>query len=147
MKTGKSPGPGRLTAGYYKTYAGLLTPAFLKAFNSFAQPIDPPRDLLSAHIAVIPKPDKDHSLVTNYRPISLLNVDLKWYAKTLANRILPLIPQLVGLEQVGFVPGREARDNTLKMLNIHHWLTSTKNKGFMLSLDAEKAFDRVLGTT
>lgn len=58
MKAGKSPGPDGLTAGYYKTYANLLTPHFLKAFNSFAQPINPPRDLLTAHITVIPKPDK-----------------------------------------------------------------------------------------
>lgn len=115
----------------------------MTAYNSFATPTEPPRELLTAHIAVIPKPDKDPSLVSNYRPISLLNVDLKWYAKTLAIRLLPFIPQLIDLDQVGFIPGRESRDNTLKAINIHHWLTSTQTRGFMLSLDAEKAFDRL----
>lgn len=47
------------------------------------------------------------------------------------------------MDQVGFVPGREARDNTIKAINIHHWLTSNNFPGFFISLDAEKAFDRV----
>lgn len=99
--------------------------------------------MLEPHIAVIPKADKDPSQVSNYRPISLLNVDIKLYAKMIANRLLPLIPGLVSADQVGFIPGREARDNTIRTLNIHHWLTSSDTKGFLLSLDAEKAFDRV----
>lgn len=65
-------------------------------------------------------------MVTNYRPISLLNVDLKIYAKVLANRLVPLLPKLISLDQVGFIPGREARDNTIKAINIHKWLTSTQ---------------------
>lgn len=99
--------------------------------------------MLAAHIAVIPKEGKDSSAVANYRRISLLNVDIKIYAKVLANRLLPLVPDLISLDQVGFVPGREARDNTIRTLNLHHWLTSSKSQGFFLSLDTEKAFYRV----
>lgn len=44
---------------------------------------------------------------------------------------------------MGFIPGREGRDNTIKAININHWLTSKKKQGFFLSLDAEKAFDRM----
>lgn len=143
LKTGKSPGPDGLMARYYKEFIATLYPHFLNAFNSLSSENPPPRDLLTAHIVVIPKPDKDPNLVHNYRPISLLNVDLKIYAKILANRLLPLLPGLISLDQVGFVPGREARDNTLKAISIHNWLTSKKQPGFLLSLDAEKAFDRV----
>lgn len=57
--------------------------------------------------------------------------------------LLPLIPSLVSTDQVGFVPGRKARDNTIKAINLHSWLTSSKQTGFFLSLDAEKVFDRV----
>lgn len=115
----------------------------MKAFNNLTPSSIASKDILEAHITLIPKPGKDATSVSNYRPISLLNVDVKLYAKTLANRILPLIPRLVSLDQVGFVPGREARDNAIKALNIHHWLSTTSTQGFFLSLDAEKAFDRV----
>lgn len=141
LKPGKSPGPDGLTVVYYKIYADTLIPHFLKAFNSLASRSPPPRDLLEAHITVIPKPGKHPSLITIYRPISLLNIDLKLYAKILANRLLPLLPKLISLDQMGFIPGREARDNTLKAINIHHCLTSEPY--FFLSLEAENAFDGV----
>lgn len=143
MKVGKSPGPDGLPLIYYKSFLETLSPQMLKAFNSLAVPSTSPGNMLEAHIAVIPKADKDPSLAANYRPISLLNVDIKLYAKILANRLLPLIPGLISADQVGFVPGREARENTTRTLNIHHWLTSSGTEGFLLSLDAEKAFDRV----
>lgn len=143
MKPDKSPGLDGLTLGYYKTYTELLLPFFLFAYNSFASPLIPLRHVMTAHFTVIPKPGKDSSLVTNYRPISLLNVDPKWYAKTLAIHLLPLLPQLISLDQVGFIPGREAKDNTLKVINVHHWLTSNRHQGFLLSFDVEKTFDRV----
>lgn len=61
----------------------------------------------------------------------------------MANLILPLLANLISKDQVGFVPGREVRNNTLKVLNIHHWLSKSNDPGFFLSLDAEKAFDRL----
>lgn len=99
--------------------------------------------MLEAHITVIPKTDRDPTQAANYRPISLLNVDIKIFSKILANRLLPLLPSIVSHDQVGFLPGREARDNTLKAINLHHHITTSKQKGFFLSLDAEKVFDRV----
>lgn len=99
--------------------------------------------MLEAHISVIPKEGKDPTNTGNYRPISLLNVDVKIFSKILANRLTPLLPSLVSTDQAGFVIGREARDNAVKAINLHHIITHTNQKGFFLSLDAEKAFDRV----
>lgn len=73
---------------------------------------------------MIPKPAQYNSIVSNYRAISLLNVDAKIYAKMPASRLLPLLPKLVSLDQVGLIPGREARDNMLKAISIAHWLSS-----------------------
>lgn len=56
-------------------------------------------------MSVLPKAGKASCLVLNYRPILLLNVDAKLFAKTLANRLLPLISSLMALCQVGFVLG------------------------------------------
>lgn len=143
MKVGKSPGPDGLPLLYYKCFLDELAPKFLQIFNSLSSPHVSLGRMLEAYIAVIPKEGKDPLQVSNYRPISLLNVDRKLYAKILANRLLPLIPGLISSDQVGFIPGREARDNTIRTLNLHHQLTSSGTKGFLLSLDAEKAFDRV----
>lgn len=130
MKTGKSPGPDGFTLQYYKCFSQTLAPKMLTTFNSLADPTRNMGRMLEAHVAVVPKGGKDTTRVQNYRPISLLNVDIKIYAKILANRMSILLPSLISLDQVGFVPGREARDNTIRALNLHHWLTTTKTQGF-----------------
>lgn len=50
---------------------------------------------------------------------------------------------VVHLDQVGFIPSREARDNTTKVLNLIHVASATKTTRVFLSTDAEKAFDRI----
>ncbi|XP_075692863.1 3-galactosyl-N-acetylglucosaminide 4-alpha-L-fucosyltransferase FUT3-like [Rhinoderma darwinii] len=65
------------------------------------------RQSLEAHITVLPKDGKDPALCGSYRPISLLNTDLKWWAKALATRLGKLLPKLIGPEQTGFVGGRQ----------------------------------------
>uniref|UniRef100_A0A8C5MTA5 Reverse transcriptase domain-containing protein n=1 Tax=Leptobrachium leishanense TaxID=445787 RepID=A0A8C5MTA5_9ANUR len=143
--TGKTPGPDGLSLRYYKTFLPTLAPAWLQAFNTLTQHhrVLPPQSL-SATITLIPKPDKDHDLCASFRPISLLNQDLKLFAKALALRIARHIPHLVHPDQTGFIPGREARDNTVRALNlIHVAAKSRSDPSLLLSTDAEKAFDRV----
>lgn len=125
LKAGKSP--GGLSTGYYKSFSDILIPQFVKTFNDLHSSSLHNKDNLEAHITLIPKPRKD-TIVSNYCPISLLNVDVKLYAKILANRLLPLLSRMISTDQVGFIPGREASDNTTKAINIHHWLTSNTTK-------------------
>lgn len=66
----------------------------------------------------MPKPRKDSSHPQNFRPISLLNTDLKIYAKVLANRLMEITPTLVGLDQVGFVKGWQAPVGIRRMINL-----------------------------
>lgn len=143
LKSGKAPGLDGYSPLYYKTFGHLLTPHFLLAYNAAGEGTTPPRDTLRAHIAVIPKEGKDPLLCQNYRPISLLNMDLKIFTKILALRLIGHIPQLIHLDQVGFVPLREARDNTTKALNLIYAAQRRKIPLLLLSTDAKKAFDRV----
>lgn len=65
------------------------------------------------------------------------------YAKILANRLSPLLPQTIHKDQVGFVPGREARDNTTKTIHLITYAHRHHISACLLACDAEKAFDRV----
>lgn len=143
LKSGKSPGPDGFTSTYYKTFQDILVAPLTRALNSLSSPRQVPTDFLSAHITVIHKNGKDPAECPSYSPISLLNLDLKLLSKILANRLKPLLSSLIGPDQVGFMPGREARDNIIKALLLTHAAHSRGIEGLLLSMDAEKAFDRI----
>lgn len=73
----------------------------------------------------------------------VLNVDMKVYTKILASRLLLFLSQWVHFNQVGFIPRTEARNDTTKALDNLHWMINKRQARFFLSLDSEKAFDRV----
>lgn len=78
LKPGKSAGPDGFMVHYYKLFADTLKAPFLRALNHLKTPPQPISEAFTmAHIALIPKPAKDHTGCYSYRPISLLNIDIK----------------------------------------------------------------------
>lgn len=112
-----------------------------RLFNGFLSRDDIPRDTQASHLTLIPKPDKDHTLRGNYRPIALLNSDLNVFTKLLSLCLNLVLPSVVHKDQVGFVPGRQAGDNTRRVINLIDIINRQDTEALLLSLDAEKAFD------
>lgn len=75
--------------------------------------------------------------------MSLLNTDIKLYAKLLASRLLKVLPDLINSDQVGFIKGRQAPDGTRRLLNIISKIERSSTQTIFLYLDADKAFDRI----
>lgn len=98
-----------------------------------------PGILSEATILLLLKRDKDPLLCSSYRSISLLNVDFKILSKVLGLRLQRVLPSIISLDQTGFMPGRQPSHNIRRLLDIIH----SSNSEVVVSLDAEKAFDRV----
>jgi hypothetical protein len=73
----------------------------------------------------------------------MLTVVYKIIAKLLAPWLKVLLLQLVSPQQTGFIPGCHILENVSLAWVTHDWVKATRNSALFLSLDFEKAFDRL----
>ena len=94
-----------------------------------------------AIIKLLEKPNKEKRYISNWRPFSLLNFDLKMISKSLATRVRKVFSNLIDSRQTAYVNERfiggsgRPIDTVIKVCDIQ------KTSGYLLTADFEKAFD------
>ena len=137
----KTPGRDGLPIEFYDTFWDSISHHYLDYINeAYLHGFKDSRN--KGLIKILYKDKGDPKDLQNYRPISLLNCDLKILTKTLANRLKTVLPTIIHKTQTA-VDGRKI-DYTIHMLRDLIQLAENENlaAGFVF-LDQEKAFDRV----
>ena len=105
FKNGKSPGNDGLTAEFYQAFWPTLGHLLVDSLNSSFEKGELANSQKQGIIRLIEKKNKDKRYVTNWRPISLLNVEL---------RLEKVLSDLISEDQCAY----------LKEIEVTSWLVS-----------------------
>ena len=111
MQSLKSPSPDGLPPLFYKKYwyiVGQSVATAIQNFFSFGKLL---KELNYSFIVLIPE-IQSPSTINHYRLISLCNTTYKIISKLLVDRLRGVLPRLISLAQLAFIPGRWIAENS-----------------------------------
>ena len=142
MNNNKSPGCDGLSAEFYKAFLDDLIDPLHTVLNHVAQNGIMTDSMQTGIISCLYKKG-DRNDLKNWRPISLLNLDYKIYTKVLANKIIPVLDEIISPNQTAAIPNRTILDNLSLIRDVIDENVKSDSKFYIVALDQEKAFDRL----
>ena len=148
MSNNKSPGPDGLPKEYYVVNFEHIKYDLLGVYHEMSLHDVLPHEFTTGIIKLLYKKGNSEEL-KNWRPISLLNVDLKILTSIIATRLSEISNKIIGEHQKCGVKGRYIFENNILIENIlnNYEFNNNKSKmmegGIIMGLDMQKAFDRV----
>ena len=144
---GKAPGLDGLPYEFYAAFWPRLETLLLAAVNAaFAAQHDPQAmsALLVGLIVLIHKGSgRPTDRLVGYRPITLLNCDVKLLAKALANRLHLPLGTLVDAAQSAFICGRSISDAVLFYVGLAEHMQRAGHPLWVVLSDLAQAYDSV----
>ena len=143
FKNNKAPGNDGLTAEFYKQWWHLFGVYLVNSLNASYYCGELTNSQKQGIITLILKKDKEKRMVESYRPITLLNVNLKVGSKAITARVSEVLPVIISEEQAAFVKDRYIGDAVRTVADVIQFTKFSNIPGILLSIDFEKAYDSV----
>ena len=143
MPKEKAPGIDGLSYEFFKKFEDIILPIFLEAMNHSMETGKMSKTQRSGIITLIHKEGGDKEILSSYRPVSLLGVDLKIYTKAIATKLQSKIGEVIDTGQTAGIPGRNIFHNLWATRDILDMGELQNREGWIVSLDFMKAFDMV----
>ncbi|GKC85761.1 putative RNA-directed DNA polymerase, eukaryota, reverse transcriptase zinc-binding domain protein [Tanacetum coccineum] len=136
----RAPRPDGFTFKFFATFWDILESDVIRFVQEFFLTGSFPKGCNSSFIALIPKVF-NATLVTDFRPISLIGCQYKILGKILANHLSMVIGSCISPEQSAFIKGRNILDGPLILNEVIEWYRKRKKQLMIFKVDFEKAFD------
>ena len=143
MNKNKSPGIDGLTVEFYQAFWHILGEDILEVYNECFTNGFLSNSMNTALVKLIYKNSGSRYELKNWRPISLLTVDYKILSKAITNRLKPAMPLIIGEEQSCGVPHRNIHENLMVLRDTIDYVNWENLEAAVISIDQEKAFDRI----
>ena len=143
MKNNRSPGLDGFTREFYVIMWDLIQNDLVDVITNIYLQERLPETWTEGLVTLIYKEKGDIRDLKNWRPITLLNTDYKIMTKTLANRIKKVAASIVNLDQSCSLKDRNIHDQLHYIRDFIHYFKEHKKIGLLITIDQEKAFDRV----
>ena len=141
MENDKSPGNDGLTKEFYSEFWPTIGCNVYESFVGAFSNQELSTSQRQAIIKLLEKKDRDRRYIKNWRPISLLNIDVKLLNKTLASKLKQVLPAIIHSDQTAYVSGRFIGESTRLISDILETTKILNIEGYILTMDIEKAFD------
>ncbi|KAF0707054.1 hypothetical protein As57867_006650, partial [Aphanomyces stellatus] len=142
MHPKKAPGLDGFSAGFYQIDPPLFGEIMRRVFSYQLERGELLGMQRRSAVSLLFK-GGDRRNTGNYRPISLIPVEVKVLTRALAYRVNELLPHFIHPIQNGFVRGRRIHDHVIFLRDLQHKHTLDDEEGYAMFLDFEKAYDRI----
>ena len=140
MAKGKAPGPDGLSVEFYTQCWPIVKNDFVYLINQMYSTQTVDNRTKFGFITLIYKKGPK-TKISNYRPISLLNYDLKIFTKCLTNRLKPLMTNLSHENQYA-KPGKQIFSSANLLRDLWWDASDSKIDAYLILLNFKKVFNR-----
>lgn len=134
MQNGKALGQDGFIVDFFKACWETVKQDILDIVEDSRRSKSVLKVINASFIALILKQEKSSTL-SKFRPIALCNVVYKIISKVIANRLKPLLPNLISKEQTGYVEGRQILNNIIQVHEMVHSLKNNKQARMIIQID------------
>ena len=143
MSPSKAPGNDGLSVKFLRKFWIHLGPLLMESLKESWEFGELSTSQKQSVIRLIQKKDKDHSMISGHRPISLMNNDAKIYAKALSERLRKLTNEVVDSDQLAYMESRSVHEGHVLINRVLELARAKKVKGLMATIDFRGAFDSI----